>query len=307
MEFPTFTQLQYFVAVARHGSFSAAAKTIPVTRQAVAKSIGDLENVLGVNLVAKEGNAQVLTPAGRELRPLAESIIVNVQALMAFTDEQGFTGNEEKVVLAVANESCRGEVLSESDLKALSRSIPGLTVQVERFDADACIVALETGIVDAALVVGEPRTRAEPLAIYRVSESRACIAVSATDELAKLDEVAIRQLEGRYVAIPANLSFLYQMLSQLCEREKIQIMWRRIGNGLDENQAFVGHGGVVVVVGENSKLVSDSKGIVCVPLGEGEGLRLPHSFVVRPSENKGLPMKLLQPIRQLCQNRREGS
>ena len=90
------------------------------------------------------------------------------------------------------------------------------------------------------------------------------------------------------------------MLSQLCEREKVQIMWRRIGIGLNENQAFVGHGGVVVVVGENSKLVSDSKGIVCVPLGEGEGLRLPHSFVVRPSENKGLPMKLLQPIRQLA-------
>lgn len=62
------TALRAFEAVARHGSVSAAAAELRVTRPAISKQVALLERDLGCALLLREGNRIALTSAGEELQ-----------------------------------------------------------------------------------------------------------------------------------------------------------------------------------------------------------------------------------------------
>src|SRR5258708_990320 len=47
----TLRQMEYFVAVAEHGSIVAAAAELPVSESAVSVAISELENIVGVRLL----------------------------------------------------------------------------------------------------------------------------------------------------------------------------------------------------------------------------------------------------------------
>jgi len=56
--------LRYFVAVAAHGSFNRAAGVLHLTQPALSRQVKDLEDELGVRLLARGKNAVTLTEAG---------------------------------------------------------------------------------------------------------------------------------------------------------------------------------------------------------------------------------------------------
>ena len=68
----TLQQLSYFLAVASHGSFSAAAETLHLAQQSLSEQIKRLEAELGVPLFVRAGRRLELTEAGRLFAPEAE-------------------------------------------------------------------------------------------------------------------------------------------------------------------------------------------------------------------------------------------
>jgi DNA-binding transcriptional LysR family regulator len=71
----TLQQLRYFLAAARHGSFSAAAEELLMAQPSLSDQIRRLEAELGVALFARAGRRLALTEAGRMLLPHAERTI----------------------------------------------------------------------------------------------------------------------------------------------------------------------------------------------------------------------------------------
>ncbi|NUS10965.1 MAG: LysR family transcriptional regulator, partial [Streptomyces sp.] len=73
--------LRTFVAVARHGSFSAAARELGYTQSAVSQHIAALEGDLGAVLLGRRPVAP--TPAGARLLEHAEPLLLRLDAARA--------------------------------------------------------------------------------------------------------------------------------------------------------------------------------------------------------------------------------
>jgi DNA-binding transcriptional LysR family regulator len=74
----TLQQLTYFLAAARHGSFSAAAEELHMAQPSLSEQIRRLEAELGVALFTR-GRGLTLTEAGRLLRPHAERTLAEAR------------------------------------------------------------------------------------------------------------------------------------------------------------------------------------------------------------------------------------
>ncbi|MEV0289351.1 LysR family transcriptional regulator [Kribbella sp. NPDC050820] len=72
-----------FVAVARHGGFSAAAKAVFRGQSRISEHVADLEKALGVQLFDRTAHPARLTPEGRALLPQAEEILRLVHNMSA--------------------------------------------------------------------------------------------------------------------------------------------------------------------------------------------------------------------------------
>lgn len=78
-----FLQLQAFLTVARHSSFSGAARELGVSRSAVSHTVRQLEEQLGVTVLARTTRSVSLTDAGRRLVDSVGPLLGQVAAAVA--------------------------------------------------------------------------------------------------------------------------------------------------------------------------------------------------------------------------------
>jgi DNA-binding transcriptional LysR family regulator len=73
--------LRFFLAIARYGSLSAAAKDLHVAQSTVGRRLASLEACLGVRLLNRTPDGYVPTLAGQDVRKQAERLEAEAQAL----------------------------------------------------------------------------------------------------------------------------------------------------------------------------------------------------------------------------------
>ena len=88
MNTPPFQQLQAFLSVARHKSFSGAARELGVSRSAVSHTVRQLEEQLRVVLLARTTRSVSLTDAGRRLVDSAGPSLAQVAAALTEVSAQ---------------------------------------------------------------------------------------------------------------------------------------------------------------------------------------------------------------------------
>lgn len=79
----TLKQLEAFVAIARTGSFSAAARILHVSQPALTAVIKNLEQQLGVALFERTARGVTMTTAGRELLPTVDRLLTELNETLA--------------------------------------------------------------------------------------------------------------------------------------------------------------------------------------------------------------------------------
>ena len=84
----TLRQLRAFVAVARTGSFTLAAESLFVTQSALSGLIKELEQVLGLRLVDRSTRRTHLSDVGRDLYPLVDKILHDLDGILAEVAER---------------------------------------------------------------------------------------------------------------------------------------------------------------------------------------------------------------------------
>jgi len=90
--------LRYFLAVARHGSTTAAARALKLNQSTVQRRLTELERRIGRKLVRRHASGYRLTELGREMVAHAEGV---ERAVLAFEQHLGQTGRDAVGVIRV--------------------------------------------------------------------------------------------------------------------------------------------------------------------------------------------------------------
>lgn len=143
--------LRYFLAVARLGRLSPAARRLQVEHSTVSRRIDALERTMGTRLFDRHRDGLVLTEAGHALLPMAEQ----VEATVAVVSEE-LSGQDLSINGEVRLATPEGLAVSflTSKLKPLLDEYPRLTVELLALPRLANLASREA---DLAITLEPPR------------------------------------------------------------------------------------------------------------------------------------------------------
>jgi DNA-binding transcriptional LysR family regulator len=129
------TRLNYFVICARTESFRDAARLLRVTPAAVSKSMGLLEDELGVALFVRQGRNVALTDVGAKLA-------IEAQAILADVERRLYRRSEAPPA---------AEALRIGSFEVFTTYFLGELLASERFDMPLSVLELTPGHLEEAL------------------------------------------------------------------------------------------------------------------------------------------------------------
>jgi DNA-binding transcriptional LysR family regulator len=164
------TRLRVLVAVARHGSVTAAARELNYAQPSVSHHLARLEAETGVRLIQRAGRGIRLTDAGRLLADRAAEVLGRLDA--AENELAAHAGLRAGRVRLAAFPSALGTIVPAA-AAMLQAGHPGMDLRLTEAEPPEALRMLRAGYVDVALVfrhVSGPADGVVPAA--RASEAR---------------------------------------------------------------------------------------------------------------------------------------
>src|SRR5258708_15125159 len=143
------TRLRVLVAVATHGSVTAAARAMNYAQPSISHHIARLEAETGTKLLERVGRGIRLTEAGRLLAERAEEIIGRLDAAEAELAAQ--VGLREGRVRLAAFPSALGTLVPAAAAR-LAAETPGMEFMLTEAEPPEALRMLRAGYVDVAVV-----------------------------------------------------------------------------------------------------------------------------------------------------------
>ena len=224
---PSIRQIEYFVTVAKAANFRKAAERLGISQPTLTSQIAALEEALQLQLFERSRAGTLLSPAGRELLPVARKALEQYQALL---DHAESAGREPAGTFRIGVSSTLGPYLLPRVLLELHRRYPGLRLHVR----EAVPAALEAGLEDSTfdlvltvLPLDSSENKVRPLF------SEPLEAVLARDHpLACQEALGPRELYGREV-LTIDEQPLGRQIANLCEQYGALVLRDVAGNSLD--------------------------------------------------------------------------
>jgi DNA-binding transcriptional LysR family regulator len=139
-----------FYWIGRLGSFHAAARQLGVSQAAISARVREAEEGLGLSLFERVGRGAVLTPKGQELLPYAAQFV----ALSAEVQQRIGTRDALSGRVRFGATSIHAVTWLPSLVDRISRSYPGLTLEVAVDSSETLRAGLDRGQLDVAVVAG---------------------------------------------------------------------------------------------------------------------------------------------------------
>lgn len=144
--------MQYYLAVVREGTISAAAQVLHVAQPSLSRQMKELEEELGVTLFERGNRRITLTEEGMVLRRRAEEMV----RLMQLTEDEilQVKNHVSGTVRIGAGESCSFHYLSRT-ASALAKEYPDIRFQITSGDTRDLMDELNNGLIDFAVIFTE--------------------------------------------------------------------------------------------------------------------------------------------------------
>lgn len=135
-------QIEYFIAVAEEGNFSAAALRLHISQPPITRQIHKLEEELGVTLLNRTPKGTIPTPAGQIFLADMRQILAHIARA---TERCRATQRGELGTLEVGYFGSPIYSLVPKLLKSFRKSLPNVEVTLHRLSKNQQIAALKSG------------------------------------------------------------------------------------------------------------------------------------------------------------------
>jgi DNA-binding transcriptional LysR family regulator len=195
-------QLEYLLAVNRHGSLRQASEQMHVSQPALREAVSKLERELGVALLDRHRSGARVSQAGRDLLEPAAEILEAVARLRAAAGNQ----LASRRLLRVGTVNAGTVTLLLPALRAFQAECPSSTVEILNLQQDDIYLRLAEGTLDIGLVNllegDDVPPELEPIPLIA---GRPVAVLPAGHPLATLPAVSVEELrDHQFVAMRAG-------------------------------------------------------------------------------------------------------
>lgn len=147
--FPSFRQIQYFIAVAKTLSFNKAAERCHVTQSTLSAGIKELESILNTELFERSSRQVMLTPQGKNFLVEAEKLLSHADEVMQQVSNQ--VGHPQGnyfigIIPTIA------PYFGLDYVRSLKERFPEVTFQIDEDLTDNLLEKLKEGMIDSAII-----------------------------------------------------------------------------------------------------------------------------------------------------------
>ncbi|MBR5731014.1 MAG: LysR family transcriptional regulator [Firmicutes bacterium] len=219
-------KIRSFIAVARSGSYTAAAEDLLFTKSAVSKHIASLEEDFGFQLLKRGRKAKVqLTPRGEQMLPFFEAVSESWSRMEA--KQKRLSASKDSLIVGTGFLSTNTPLFNS--YREFKKIYPNCEIVEIKRDMDVIFDMMKSGEVDVAIVplIGELGTRMEiieeesqgqitAVPLYFTDER---VIVNRKSPLARKKKISIQDIVARQemkMLVPAT-----QKLGIMSPRERV--------------------------------------------------------------------------------------
>ena len=201
--------LRLVVAVAEHGTLTAAAERLHLTQSALSHQLRDIEDRLEAPLFLRRNRRMIPTAAGQRLLEAGQSVLTALEQTESAVRDLGGT---KQGLLRVATECYTCYHWLPSVLQEFTARCPGVDVRVDAEATSRPLPVLLAGKLDLALMLSPVRDRR--LAATPLFRDELVVVVPAKHPFASQPYVRPSQLadESMFVYSPREESYVFKRL-----------------------------------------------------------------------------------------------
>jgi DNA-binding transcriptional LysR family regulator len=184
-------QLRYFLAVARHLSFTRAAESLPLSQPSLTNQVRKLERELGVELFERTTRRVRLTPAGEDFVHAAQQILNLVETAQLEMHE--FSGLKRGRVL-IGTIPTVGAFSLPPLLAEFRQAYPGIELAIQEEGSDVLLQLLLEESLDLAIITAAEAHPSGALERQCLVVDEMVVLLPAGHRLADREAVALAEL-----------------------------------------------------------------------------------------------------------------
>lgn len=142
-------QIEYAIALSKHGNFTSASKALGITQPALSLQIKKLEEEIEVVLFDRSSNPIQLTKDGKKFLIKAEEVVTAVRNLKdyAFELQDDYSGNLKIGIIPTLSPYLTPLFSSE-----MSKAYPLLSLEIEELLTEQVLEQLRAGNIDVGII-----------------------------------------------------------------------------------------------------------------------------------------------------------
>lgn len=209
----TLRQLRVFLAVAQQQNFSRAGEMVGLTQPAVSRSITDLEQQLGLQLLHRSTREVELSDAGRMLQGRVARVLDELDATLL--EVRGLATQRHGRVRVASSPTLSAHLMPQC-IALCQQQHPGLQLQLLDRMQQGALDSVHAGDVDFGVVI-DP-TEHEDLHCESILSEPFCLVCRADHPLARQTSVHWRDLAGQPLVLLDHASGSRRLIDRALEQ-----------------------------------------------------------------------------------------